>query len=71
MVFSGWASGYSHGGYKVVVVASVLILMQTLMVSGRLLSRHLQKVALAVDDYVLFVATVSLPKKHYLHLNEV
>ena len=48
---------YGHGGYKVVVVASVLILMQSLMVCGRLLSRHLQKAALAADDYVLFLAT--------------
>ena len=50
---------YTHGGYKVVVVASILILMQTLMVGGRLLSRRLQKVWLGVDDYVLISATVS------------
>ena len=39
------------------VVASVLIFMQSLMVVGRLLSRYLQKAALAADDYVLFIAT--------------
>ena len=50
-------SDYGHGGYKVVVVASVLILMQSLMVCGRLLSRHLQKAMLAADDYILFIAT--------------
>ncbi len=40
-----------------VVVASVLLVMQFLMVGGRLLSRYLQKATLAADDYVLFVAT--------------
>ena len=48
---------YGHGGYKVVIVASVLILMQSLMVGGRLLSRYLKKAPLAADDYVLFLAT--------------
>lgn len=55
------AGNYAHGGYKVVVVASILILMQTLMVGGRLLSRRLQKVWLGIDDYVLISATVSSP----------
>ena len=50
---------YGHGGYKVVIIASVLILMQSLMVGGRLFSRHLQKTSLAADDYALFFATVS------------
>ena len=52
-----YLSDYGQGGYKVVIVASVLILMSSLMVCGRLLSRHLQKAALAADDYVLFLAT--------------
>lgn len=51
---------YAHGGYKVVVVASILILMKVLMVGGRLLSRRLQKVWLGVDDYVLILATVCI-----------
>ena len=59
------AGNYAHGGYKVVVVASILILMQTLMVGGRLLSRRLQKVWLGIDDYVLISASVSSP---YLYL---
>ena len=45
------AGTYAHGGYKVVVVASILILMKVLMVGGRLLGRRLQKVWLGVDDY--------------------
>ena len=49
---------YSHGGYKVVVVASLLIFMSMLMVGGRLLGRQLQKVWLGIDDYVLILATV-------------
>lgn len=49
---------YGHGGYKAVVVASVLILMQFLMVFGRYYSRRLQKVMLEADDYVLLLATV-------------
>lgn len=48
---------YNNGGYKVVVVAATLIFMQTLMVCGRLVSRYMQKAALAADDYVLFTAT--------------
>ena len=49
---------YSHGGYKVVVVASLLIFMSMLMVGGRLIGRQLQKVWLGIDDYVLILATV-------------
>ena len=49
----------SNGGYKVVVVAIILIIMQTLMVAGRVISRRLQKVWLGIDDYVLISATVS------------
>ena len=49
---------YSHGGYKVVIVASLLIFMSMLMVGGRLVGRQLQKVWLGIDDYVLIVATV-------------
>lgn len=51
---------YVDGGYKVVIVASLLIMMQLLMVGGRLFSRKLQKVWLGVDDYVLVSATVSI-----------
>ena len=53
------AGNYAHGGYKVAIVASILILMQTLMVGGRLLSRRLQKVWLGIDDYILISAAVS------------
>ncbi|KAI4131128.1 MAG: hypothetical protein LQ341_006387 [Variospora aurantia] len=49
---------YGNEGYKVVVVASVLIFMQFIMVFGRYLSRRLQKVLLEADDYVLLLATV-------------
>ena len=52
---------YAYGGFKVVVVASILILMQMLMVGGRLLSRKLQKVSLGIDDYVLISAVVICP----------
>lgn len=51
---------YSQGGYKVVIVAALLIIMQSLMVAGRFVSRKLQKVVLAVDDFVLVFATVSM-----------
>ncbi len=50
-------SDYDNGGYKVVIVAALLIFMQTLMVCGRLVSRYMQKASLAADDYVLFIAT--------------
>lgn len=49
---------YARGGFKTVVVASILIVMLCLMVGGRLLSRTLQRAKIAADDYVLFVATV-------------
>lgn len=49
---------YTDGGYKVVVVASVLIFLQFVMVFGRYYSRRLQKVLLEADDCVLLLATV-------------
>lgn len=49
---------YGHGGWKVVVVAILLIFMQFLMVTGRFVSRTMNKVALAADDYVLLLAAV-------------
>ena len=49
---------FNHGGYKVVIVAGVLILMLLLMVTGRLVSRRLKRAGVAVDDYVLLVATI-------------
>lgn len=52
---------YAYGGFKVIVVASLLILMQILMVGGRLVSRRLQNVWLGIDDYVLISATVNFP----------
>jgi len=52
-------AGFGNGGYKVVIVALLLVVMQTLMVTGRLVSRRLQKVVLGADDYVLIPATVS------------
>lgn len=50
---------YGHDGYKVAIVASILIFMQSVMIGGRILSRYLQKVSFELDDYVLFVAGVS------------
>lgn len=49
---------HSHGGWKVVIVAVLLIFMQTLMVAGRFVSRKMNKVALEADDYVLLFATL-------------
>ncbi|KAL8784345.1 MAG: hypothetical protein Q9195_009077 [Heterodermia aff. obscurata] len=49
---------YAYGGFKVIVVASILILMQLLVVGGRLISRRLQKVWLGFDDYVLISAAI-------------
>ncbi|KAL8947193.1 MAG: hypothetical protein Q9222_006501 [Ikaeria aurantiellina] len=49
---------YGQDGYKTVIVASVLILMQFILVSARVCSRRLQKVSIAIDDYILFVATL-------------
>ncbi|KAL9581927.1 MAG: hypothetical protein Q9212_003602 [Teloschistes hypoglaucus] len=51
-------SYYGDGGYKVVVVASVLVLVQCLMLFGRGYSRRLQHVMLEADDYVLLLATI-------------
>ena len=53
-------SYYGHGGYAVVVVACVLIMMQFLLVFGRYFSRRLQKVMLEADDWVLILATVTI-----------
>lgn len=49
---------YGHDGYRVVLVAILMIVMQILMLTGRLVSRRLQKVMLGADDYVLVSATV-------------
>lgn len=51
-------TSYGHGAFKVIVVAALLIVMQVLMVGGRFLSRKMQKVPLAADDYVLLTATI-------------
>ncbi|KAL8933063.1 MAG: hypothetical protein Q9211_005985 [Gyalolechia sp. 1 TL-2023] len=48
---------YSDGGYSAVVVASVLVLLQFLMVGGRYFSRRVQKVKLEADDFALLLAT--------------
>ena len=48
---------YRDGGYKIVIVASILIAMQLLMLASRLVSRRLNQVELATDDYVLILAT--------------
>ena len=48
----------ADGGWKVTVVTSVLILMLTLMVVGRIVSRSLKKSKLQKDDYMLLLATV-------------
>jgi len=49
---------YGHGGWKVIIVAVLLIIIQILMVTGRFVSRKANKIALAADDYVLLFATV-------------
>ena len=51
-------TAFSDGGYKVVIVAGVLIAMLFLMVSGRLVSRRLTQAGIGADDYVLLIATV-------------
>lgn len=51
-------TAFSHGGYKVVIVAGVLIVMLFLMVFGRLISRRLTQAGMGADDYVLLIATV-------------
>ena len=50
---------YGDGGWKVTLVAAILIFMQILAVSGRIISRSMKKARLAVDDYVLILGTVS------------
>ena len=50
---------YVEGGYKVVIVAVILLFMQSLLVTGRCYSRRMQKIMLEADDYVLLLATVS------------
>ncbi|KAL8964201.1 MAG: hypothetical protein Q9183_004621, partial [Haloplaca sp. 2 TL-2023] len=49
---------YVEGGYKVVIVAVVLLFMQSLLVTGRCYSRRMQKIMLEADDYVLLLATL-------------
>ena len=51
-------TAFSDGGYKVVIVAGVLIVMMFLMVFGRLISRRLNQAGMGADDYVLLIATV-------------
>ena len=51
-------TAFSDGGYKVVIVAGVLIVMLFLMVFGRLISRRLNQAGMGADDYVLLIATV-------------
>ena len=51
---------YSHGGYKVIIVATLLVIMQSLMVAGRFVSRRLKKTMLAADDFILVFAMVSM-----------
>ena len=48
---------FEDGSYKTVMVAGILIIMQFLMVSGRFVSRRLNKAGQAADDYVLLLAT--------------
>ena len=52
------AADYGLGGWKVIIVAVLLIVMQLIMVAGRFVSRSLQKASLALDDYVLAVSAV-------------
>ncbi len=58
MSFTFHFTDYGHGGWKVVVVAGLLIVMQSLMLAGRYISRRLKETSLAADDYVLVLATV-------------
>lgn len=51
-------TSYGHGAFKVIIVAALLIVMQILMVGGRIVSRNMQKVSLAMDDYMLLIATI-------------
>lgn len=50
-------NSYGQGGLKVVIVTVLLIVMQFLVVGGRLTSRRLRKVSFGADDYVLLLAT--------------
>lgn len=52
-----YVASYGHGGFKVVVVTVLLIVLQCLVVGGRFTSRRLRKVSLGTDDYVLLLAT--------------
>ena len=52
-------TSYGDGGWKVAMVAAILIFMQVLAVSGRIISRSMKKARLAVDDYVLILGSVS------------
>lgn len=51
-------TSYRQGAFKVIIVAALLIFMQSLTVGGRFISRKLRKAPLAADDYVLLTATV-------------
>ena len=50
-------TSYGQGGIKVIIVTVLLIVMQFLVVGGRLTSRRLRKVTFGADDYVLLLAT--------------
>ena len=52
-------TSYGDGGWKVTLVAAILIFMQLLAISGRIISRSMKKASLAVDDYFLILGTVS------------
>ena len=52
-----YVASYGHGGFKVVVVTLLLIVLQFLVVGGRFTSRRLREVSLGIDDYVLLLAT--------------
>ena len=52
-----YVTSYGHGGFKVVIVTVLLIVLQFLVVGGRFTSRRLQEVSLGTDDYVLLLAT--------------
>ena len=59
---------YDHGGWKVIVVASILVFMLVSMLLGRLVSRSLKKSTLQKDDFMLLAATVSRRRSHKLRL---
>ena len=58
MSSSAITADYGSGGWKVAVVAILLIVMQLIMLAGRLVSRKLQKASLAIDDFVLGLSTL-------------